>query len=164
VKPTSDRFESLAQLMREKAPERSFGQGARDEEVAQCEEQLGVRLPESYKRFLREFGFALWPEDVYGVYVGSSPGLQVMGNTETERHEVEPEMPHDLIPFSPDGWGNHYCLDTSRLVGGECPVVFWNHELDENQQPPQTHPTFLDWLEDRVTRELQSQTDDSYSS
>jgi cell wall assembly regulator SMI1 len=160
----SDRFENLAQLMREKAPEYGFGKGVGVEEVARCEEQLGVGLPKSYKQFLQSFGFARWPEDVYGVYVGSTPGLQVVWNTETERHEVEPEMPYYLIPFSPDGWGNHYCMDTSRLVDGECPVVFWNHELDEDQQPPQTHTTFLDWLEERVTRELENESDDGSPS
>lgn len=145
--------------MREKAPERSFGRGASDEEVARCEEQLAVSLPNSYKLFLREFGFALWPECICGVRP-RDPALDVLLVAEAERHEVEPEMPYHLIPFYPDGCGNHYCLDTSRLVDGECPVVFWNHELDEDQQPPKTHASLLDWLEEAVARELESETDD----
>jgi cell wall assembly regulator SMI1 len=146
--------------MREKAPERSFGNGISAQEVAQCEEQLGVTLPQSYRSFLREFGFSGWPDYIYGVLPGPKPGLNVIRTTEWERDDAEPAMPHDLIPFGPDGWGNHYCLDTSRLKDGECPVVFWNHELDEDQQPPQTHPSFLDWLEEKVARALESEADD----
>jgi hypothetical protein len=46
------------------------------------------------------------------------------------------------------------------VADSECPVVFWNHELGKDQQPPQTHATFLDWLEETVARELDSETDD----
>jgi cell wall assembly regulator SMI1 len=160
----SDRFENVARLMRERAPERSIGNGISAQEVAKCEEQLGVTLPQSYKSFLREFGFASWPEYIYGYLPGLLPGMNVMCNTETERHEVEPEMRHPLIPFYNDGWGNHYCLDTSRLVDGECPVVFWIHELDADQQSPQTHASFLDWLEEKVARELESEAENGSPS
>jgi hypothetical protein len=72
---------------------------------------LEVALPESYKQFLQELGYAYWPVDIYGIMPGGPPGMQVVTNTLVERHEVEPALQRALVPFSPDGWGNHYCLN-----------------------------------------------------
>ena len=73
--------------------------------------------------------------------------------TKSERSEVEPRMPVPLVPFNPDGMGNHWCLNTTLIHDGECPVVFWDHDGSEDQQPRQTHSSFLDWLEDRMAFE-----------
>lgn len=150
----TDRFERIARTMRASAPLKSLGRGASLDEIARSEARLGVTFPRSYRTFLQEFGFACWPDDIYGVHADLLPALSVVAQTEQERHEVEPRMPKHLIPFHPDGYGNHYCLDSSRFVNDECPVVFWDHEKDEMQVPVQTHATFLDWLDEMIQREL----------
>jgi hypothetical protein len=128
------------------------GGGPSEDVIAQCEQQLGTTLPDSYRWFLREFGFTYWPREICGV--SGDPALDVVKNTEGERHDVEPELPLHLVAFCPDGWGNNYCLDTSRMADGECPVVFWSHEREPDQQPELTHATFLDWLEDMVKQRV----------
>ena len=35
----------------------------------------------------------------------------------------------------------------TALRDGECPVVWWDHELDEAQSPEEAAPSFLDWIE-----------------
>jgi hypothetical protein len=144
------RFENVATLIRQHTPAGWLDGGVDGAEIAQCEQRLGVQLPNSYRWFLREFGTGCFPDYIYGIHHGSLPGLKVEHHTQAERHQCEPPIPQHLIPFSPDGWGNHYCLDTSRLSEGECPVVFWNHAGADDQQPEQTHSTFLDWLEEKA--------------
>lgn len=144
------RFEDVAALIRQYTPADWLDGGVGTAEIDGCEEGLGVRLPDSYRWFLCEFGIGCFPQEIYGIHHGPLPGFKVECHAQGERHQCEPPMPHHLIPFSPDGWGNHYCLDTSRLSDGECPVVFWNHAGGEDQQPEQTHSTFLDWLEENA--------------
>jgi hypothetical protein len=141
------RRQSIVDLIHEQGND-SFGEGASEEVIARCEQQLGTTFPDSYRWFLREFGFAYWPREICGVSQDSA--LDVVRNTEGERHEVEPELPAHLVAFCPDGWGNNYCLDTSRLVEGECPVVFWNHERGQDQLPDLTHAMFVDWRENMI--------------
>lgn len=59
-------------------------------------------------------------------------------------------MPAYLIPFAPDGRGNHYCLDTSQMADDECPIAFWDHELGPDQDVEIVNTNFLDWLEEMV--------------
>ncbi len=145
-----DRLQRLTDRLDEEAPENCLGNGATVDEIHAVERELGVRLPESYCWFLREFGFTFWPEFIYGIAHGKSPGMRVTWQAAVERARVTPPLPRHLVPFSPDGWGNHYCLDTARWNGPECPVVFWDHEQSENQAPETTHGSFLEWLEDAL--------------
>ncbi len=152
------RFEAVAKRLREFRPS-PFAGPACPGSVAKAEEELGVTFSQSYRLFLNEFSGGGFPFDIYGIEPQSPPKgndwyfQSVAGMTESEREDVEPAMPPFLIPFTPNGMGDHWCLDTSRLTGGECPVVFWNHELGEDQELRQTHATFLDWLEEAMSSE-----------
>jgi cell wall assembly regulator SMI1 len=46
----------LADRLREYS-DREFGSGATREEIASAEQSLGVRLPNSYRAFLKKFGW-----------------------------------------------------------------------------------------------------------
>jgi antitoxin YobK len=159
--PSSDRLQVLFQLMREHAPDGCLGDGANEQEIRSCEEQLGVVLPESYRRFLSEFAWATWPTDIYGIPTGVDEVISVIWNSRMYRNRVEPRMPRFLIPFCNNDWGSYWCLDTAALVNRECPVVFWDLTLDEKQQPLRTHPTFLDWLEGAIQQELEHPSNDN---
>lgn len=127
-----------------------------------AEQQLGVIFPRSYCDFLEKVGAADFPFDIFGLGPEDLSGFSgtywdVVGMTQGERHEVEPPMAHHLIPFNPNGMGDHWCLDTSHFDAEECPVVFWNHENGADQRPNQTNPSFLDWLEERINFEEEDQ-------
>jgi hypothetical protein len=105
----------------EKAGSKAFFVGkADDKKIAEIEQLLGITLPESYKWFLREFGH------------GGIPGLEIYGNGlakisscvhyTTEWREFGLQE-HFVVVEDVDEW--LYCLDTSRLCNGECPVVDW---------------------------------------
>ena len=144
---------AVIQLLRRLAPEQALGHAASEAEIAEAEGEIGSRLPESFRQFLKEVGGTSWPENIYGVDKRLPPGYNLVHITRTERIDIEPELPHHLIPFSPDGWGNHYCFDTKRMEDQECPVVLWSHELDEEQTPEQTHQNFTAWLADLISDE-----------
>lgn len=151
---TTDRAQGVFQLIRDNAGEDLFGDGANGAEIARYEKELGIAFTDSYQAFLREFGWSVWPDYVLGVADGM-PDVDVLVWTRDERQRTEgvPALPFHLLPFNPDGWGNLYCLDTSKLREGTAPVVFWNHESEQAAIPDVTHPDFLDWLEEAVAQE-----------
>lgn len=139
-------FHTLARTILDKAPSNCLGPGAAAAQILETELALGVRLPASYKCFLAEFGWAAWPEEIAGVTSMPTGYENVDERARLEREDAEPEMRRHLVPFYNDGWGNHYCLDTSRFEGDECPVVFWNQELEAEQAPVVVCGSFVEWL------------------
>lgn len=65
-------------------------------------------------------------------------------------------LPPHLIAFSDSG-SDSYCFDSSASQGGECPVVWWDHQGDETQRPQRAGTSFLDWLSAEV-RERAAET------
>jgi cell wall assembly regulator SMI1 len=143
--------EALSRI-REYPGRKLLGHGANQADISSAEAALGTKLPESYKAFLREFGWGgvdSW--NLFGVGVGVPNYLHLVRVTESERTEAHPHIPPPLIPVMNDGFGNHYCLDTRSLHDGECPVVFWDHEQGVRQDPEVVAPQFDLWLLDLLT-------------
>ncbi len=124
-----------------------------DSGIAEIEQTLGVQLPEDYGCFLRKFGSVCWPDYIYGT-AGGKFASSVVALSTWERTEAYPAIPHHLIPIYNDGWGNHDCLDTAQTKLGRCPVVFWNHELDEDQTPELIQSSFIEWLARMVAKRI----------
>ena len=128
-------------------PNQSFGSGTDEAEIRYAEKTLGVRLPNSYKSFLRKFGWGgVEHFEIFGLGPGVPEYLNVVKITVSEREDMRPAIPSQLVPIMNDGFGNHYCLETSRVSGNECNVVIWNHELPNNQAPEFVAKSFADWL------------------
>jgi hypothetical protein len=79
------------------------------------------------------------------------PWLNLVEMTRSEREQMRPALPHHLIPLMNDGGGNLYCLDSRGA--GEPPVVFWDHEAGDQQQPAEVAPDFISWLAGELARE-----------
>jgi len=127
------------------------GVGASSEEIDSAERILGVALPEDYEYFLRTFGWArLEHDELYGVGHSVPAHLQLVRNTQSERTTFRPFLPMWLVPVMPDGAGNHYCIDTSKLLGESNPIVFWDHDAGENQFPTKIANSFSDWIVDHL--------------
>jgi hypothetical protein len=152
--PKGPSWNEVSAILRARGPA-SCGRGCSSEGVSEIEHALGVVLPQSYRRFLKEFAYATWPDYIYGLWTGPVRGFDVVRLTQDERSEAEPPLPRHLVPFSPDGWGNHFCLDTSRMKDGECPVVFWDHEMGSDQTPTVVCATFLAWLGEAMKDEME---------
>lgn len=123
----------------------TLGGGATEEEILAAEQALGVHLKGHYREFLRTFGWGgVDGLEVLGLGAGVPSFLDLVRITLSERSEMQPQLPHNLIPVASDGGGNHYCLDADAK--GEPPVVFWNHELDETQIPEVEAESFGAWV------------------
>jgi|ERR1043166_489468 cell wall assembly regulator SMI1 len=145
-------IEELQRRIRDFA-DKDCGAGATPEQVAEAERQLRVTFPPTYRGFLREFGWARFShQELYGLGRDVPRHLDLLRNTLSERDGMRPALPPSLVPIMSDGAGNHYCLATSEVSGGACPVVIWNHELGEDQQPQVASPTFETWLVDLLDR------------
>src|ERR1700722_16639073 len=139
----------MFERLRELAPPDSFSGPQSEEAVLKAEGRLGVQFPKSYTLFLLEFGSAVWPDLIYGLLGGKGCGQGVIECTFRERTLLHPHIRQHLVPVSPDGFGNHFCLDTSKMSeAGECPVVFWDHDLGEDQDCPIEFDAFPALVED----------------
>ena len=130
---------------------------ASEDAIANAEKVVQRPFPDSYKWFLRNVGYTSWPEMIYGVGDDLRPGQTIVRATQREESLAEPPLQAHLVPISPDGWGNHFCLDTSQIHDGDCPVVFWDHEAGADQTPPVVASGFYSWLLDLVTESLQEE-------
>jgi hypothetical protein len=125
------------------------GAGVSMKEVFDAEHRLKLRFPASYRSFLLEVGWAaIGHSEIYGLGPDVPPHLELVAMTTSERSDVTPALPRHLLPIQNDGFGNHFCLDTSALSANECPVVFWNHELGKDQVPERISESFWAWIRD----------------
>jgi hypothetical protein len=128
-------------------PNKDVGKGATPEEIGVAEATLRVSFSNTYKEFLRTYGWARFAhEKLYGLGGDVPPYLELVKNTVVERNAMRPSLPPHLIPVMNDGGGNHYCLDSTQMQEDECPIVFWDHELGEEQVPELVSSSFEAWL------------------
>lgn len=133
-------------------PDKDVGKGATQEEIALAEVTLGVTFSISYSGFLHKYGWARFAhEDLYGLGADVPPYLELVKHTFVERNAMRPSLPPNLIPVMNDGGGNHYCLDSTQTQNGECPIVFWDHDLGEDQLPEPVSTSFEVWLLDLLS-------------
>ena len=95
-----------------------------DSDIIAFEQNRSVILPIEYKQLLSySNGIMLMGDEIYGV--GKSSLSQSLETTyQIEHYLVDNPMMEFLIPFSPDGFGNHYCFDSRDGA-----IVFWQHDL-----------------------------------
>lgn len=127
-----------------------LGKGASAGQIARAEAELDVEIRGGYRAFLERFGWAeLGSSEIFGL--GDQAHLNLVEITLSERTRMRPRMPVRLLPFCNDGAGNHDCLDLS--AGGEPPVVFWAHELGQDQEPTVEAESFAAWLRSTLEEE-----------
>jgi antitoxin YobK len=111
------------------------------------QQELAVILPESYKWFLKEFGLALIPGTII---LGN--GLASIPTCVESTHDWRKiGLPEYLVAIEdPEGdWV--YCLDTSKMNEGECPVVDWDPKKGVGKL---FYKSFLDFFKVRLQESL----------
>jgi hypothetical protein len=102
--------------------------GRQDPElVTAAAEALGVKLPPTYERFLRELGVGGFAGDeFYGVIRKDwSPSVPDAVGT-TLRHRATSQLPATYVIIADTGMGEFYVLDTAVTnADGEAPVLIW---------------------------------------
>ena len=133
--------EQLTELIRRIGNSAFFVGKADDLIIQQIETKLNVILPVSYEWFLREFGHGgMMRVEILGNGLSLNPSCV----TETEFFR-ESGLPMHLVVIENVGeW--IFCLDTSRMVENECPVVDWDSIRGLGNI---YYETFLDFIYER---------------
>jgi hypothetical protein len=120
-------------------------------------------LPDSYRAFLERFGSAtISGTEISGIRGrrGSSglPAYSVAEFTAKFRKWKRVRWPQHMVCIGDDGRGGCYCLDTAKTRSGDCPVVYFDHEMIDVDGPgpsrprfERTAPSFQSWIRRLVT-------------
>ena len=119
-----------------------------DNRIEDFEHNIEQKLPKDFKCLLKKHnGFSLNGTEVYGI--GKEFGeISLDKIYDFEHNEVENPMPKFFLPFSPDGFGNYYCIDLSRTENEMSQIVFWQHDCEyENIEEVETcNINFAEWI------------------
>lgn len=121
---------------------------ARSNIVHEFETFTKLDLPQDYIDFLHfTNGMSLMGDIIYGIYPEDTKvPFNLMVHYHIEHTEVDNVMYPNLIPFSPDGFGNHYCFDTIANN-----IVFWQHDYNYfDDKPDFVCDSFTDFLRDII--------------
>ena len=128
----------------------SLNKPVAEKEIISFEKKFDLILPSDFKMLLRKYnGIDLAGTNIYGIQKGKiSYSLEEC--YQFEHYEVENRMPLYLVPFSPDGGGNHYCFDTRVINENSCPIVFWQHDFSySSERPPEiVNASLADWVKE----------------
>jgi cell wall assembly regulator SMI1 len=127
-----------------------LGENILDSRIEDFEKIIGLKLPEDFKYIIKKHnGITLAGTEFYGLS-SKFEGNSLDKIYTFEHSEVENPMPNFFFPFSPDGQGNHYCLDLSKIQDNICPVVFWqwDFEYDDIEDVEVCNTSFVDWIDE----------------
>ncbi len=124
-----------------------LGEPVIDDRYEKLEEKIGFKLPESFKSLMKKYNhISLFGTSINGLddkFMGSSLDKLY----EFEHYHVGNPMPKELFPFSPDGYGNHYCFN---LLNNDDMVIFWQHDIDYScsSEIEIDNEHFLEWVKE----------------
>lgn len=143
-------MQELFKIINENIDKCAHSTGASDELIAKAERYLGLKFPESYKYFLKTYGYlAIGGEEIYGIIDGDFEDSRIpdaIWLTKKE-HERNPELKHLVVVYF-TGDEFFYCLDTSRMNNGECPVVIIDVSFEGETED--VHDTFKEFVKDCI--------------
>lgn len=114
-------YNEIQQFIKENKEYANFTGGVEKDKIKEVEEILQVKLPDSYKWFLEEYGYGdMFGEEIIGC--GKSEVPSVIQQTIRFRELGLPQQ--YVVIQNCDEW--IYCLDTNEIIDNECPVVSWD--------------------------------------
>lgn len=120
-----------------------------DNRIKEFELEYDLNLPEDFKLFISQInGFSLMGSEVYGFDKTKANSIENIYYREHFKVRI-PQYPY-LVPFSPDGRGNFYCLDThSNESENKLSIVFWvsNYEYSTEDPPEIVASNFINWIQ-----------------
>jgi hypothetical protein len=136
------KYSALQEFIKQYGEDDDFTGGVSEDKVKETEQKLQVSLPESYKWFLRNYGY------------GGLFGVRIIGYGFTGPAVVDATKDHqkyygliDGIVVIEDIDEFAYCLDTNKMINGECPVIMWDNQEGYGRM---LTDNFLDYLIERL--------------
>lgn len=147
------RFVDIEDLLARNQCDGLSGKGASEEEISRCEQELEQRLPESYRQFLRRYGWGYFGDLGLIRGLGADIPVEWLPGTELTRVALDERngplcLPVNLVPFNENGAGDWYALDLRQLNGEEAAVVFVSHEHSTagNVSGERVAESFAEWV------------------
>ncbi len=134
-------FEELSRFLQDF---RFLGPPITDDRLEKFETNINYKLPHDFKQSLKSHnGVALF-------------GTRVLGLDSSYREmsldkvyaDIQQQSGFDsLLPFSPDGRGNYYCLDLQKVESECCDVMFWqaNFSYSDIAEIEICNNSFVEW-------------------
>lgn len=137
-------------------PDRLITGGVDDNRIVEVEKELNVTLPESYKWFLREYGHG----GIAGIdIIGIGPKSVEPPVVQLTKDYRKIGMPNSLVAiYNADEWV--YCLETNKMVNGECPVIDWDFRGESFRH----YDNFYLFLIDKLESALDDYEDEIYNN
>ncbi|HLR51308.1 MAG TPA: SMI1/KNR4 family protein [Candidatus Avamphibacillus sp.] len=135
--------EELTNFIKENMETGDFTGGVDEKQIDYLQDTLKLKLPESYKWFLTNYGSGgVFGVDILGVSKSNIASVVI----ETESYR-DLGMSENLVVIE-DIDEYAYCLDTSNMENNECPVTAWNRQggLDDYN----TANNFYEFLSQRL--------------
>ncbi|WP_057913843.1 SMI1/KNR4 family protein [Peribacillus muralis] len=112
------KYLALQEFIKQYGEDDDFTGGVSEDKVKETEQKLQVSLPESYKWFLRNYGYGgFFGVDIIG-YGFTGPAVV----DATKGHKKYYDLIDGLVVIE-DIDEFAYCLDTYKMKNGECPVI-----------------------------------------
>jgi hypothetical protein len=122
-----------------------------DDRIVEFEKKYDLLLPNDFKIFISKFnGLNLMGTEVYGFHDEHAESIE---NVYAYEHfQVMVPQPKYLVPFSPDGRGNFYCLCADKQSHKFGAVFFWvsNYLYSGNDNPEVVNQDFTEWIKQVV--------------
>lgn len=122
-------------------------------QLEEAENKLDLKFPDDFKYFYSKInGFSLIGGSVFPIVLDdleSKKRENLIRVNHREHFEVVNPMPKYFLPFSPNGRGDHYCLDLKTLNDkGTCGVIFWqwDYSFFNMNKIEKVNDSFTNWL------------------
>ncbi|MDD2516360.1 MAG: SMI1/KNR4 family protein [Candidatus Gracilibacteria bacterium] len=121
-----------------------------ESKLKELEDFLKYTFPKDFKYFLLNYnGIQIPYEYIYGITGRKYDDLLENYLSEHDKKIANP-MPDFLIPFCPNGMGDHYCFNKK-----DNKIYFWQHDCyDLNWNPDFDNETFTNRLEENLKNAL----------
>lgn len=131
-------YSELQEFIKENRQDAYFTGGVSDEKVQETEIKLQVLLPDSYKWFLRNYGYG----GIFGVeIIGYALNGPAVVDATKEYQKYYKLIDGIVVIENVDEFA--YCLDTNKMKNGECPVIMWDNQEGYGRK---VADNFLDYL------------------
>lgn len=123
------------------------GPGTPEEDIELLEQNLMVKLPDSYKAFLRVFDGGQFNFGRMHCITDKGAGWHDLIQQLENFFTYHPILGvRSLFPFGSSYGGDVYCFDLGRMKDGECPVLEFDHEGNDDQELKLVGKDLASWI------------------
>ena len=134
-----------------------------EQELAEIEQDLDLRLPEAYRQFMREIGPVISSGDLSRAIEATGRDVRPLSEflaardvAKSTRAWRRSNLPEELVTIAVDGSGNQFCIRPAAGEGpcADAPIWLWLHESDTAEP---VASSFTGWLNELASIERLSE-------